>query len=84
MPKDKISLVWLKRDLRLSDHEAIFRAIEAKLPIFIFYSFEPEIKFSTDWSDFHEEFIYDSLLDMQARLEVHDKRIYVLKSLSKI
>lgn len=77
--KEKISLVWLKRDLRLSDHEPIFRAIEAGLPIFIFYSFEPDITINADWSQFHENFIYDSLLDMELKLREFKKRIYVFE-----
>ncbi|NQY78862.1 MAG: deoxyribodipyrimidine photo-lyase [Candidatus Caenarcaniphilales bacterium] len=69
----------MKRDLRLSDHEPIFRAIEAGLPIFLFYSFEPDITMNADWSDFHEHFIYDSLLDMELRLRDHKKRLYVFE-----
>ncbi|MCH2227577.1 MAG: deoxyribodipyrimidine photo-lyase [Candidatus Caenarcaniphilales bacterium] len=79
MQEEKISLVWLKRDLRLSDHEPIFRAIEAGLPVFIFYSFEPDITMSADWSEFHESFIYDSLLDMELRLRDLNKRLYVFE-----
>ena len=40
MNKEKINLVWLKRDLRLHDNEAISRAIKNGKRFLIFYAFE--------------------------------------------
>ena len=40
MNKEKINLVWLKRDLRLHDNEAISKAIKNGKRFLIFYAFE--------------------------------------------
>ncbi|HET8816131.1 MAG TPA: deoxyribodipyrimidine photo-lyase, partial [Pseudidiomarina sp.] len=38
-----VSVVWLKRDLRLTDHEPLRRAIESKHPIILVYCVEPNV-----------------------------------------
>ena len=38
-----INLVWLKRDLRLSDHSPILEASTDKLPIVILYNFDNDL-----------------------------------------
>ena len=40
MNKEKINLVWLKRDLRLHDNEALSSAIKSGKRFLIFYAFE--------------------------------------------
>ncbi|MBN3574171.1 deoxyribodipyrimidine photo-lyase [Vibrio neptunius] len=37
----KINLVWLKRDLRLTDHAPLNAALRSGTPTLIFYVFEP-------------------------------------------
>ena len=39
--KIPISVVWLKRDLRLEDNEAIFNALKSNNRVLIMYAFEP-------------------------------------------
>jgi Deoxyribodipyrimidine photolyase len=39
--KTPVSIVWLKRDLRLQDHAALNAAMEAKWPVLLLYVFEP-------------------------------------------
>ncbi len=75
--KTSINIVWLKRDLRLSDHEAIYAASQEKLPLLIFYSFEPKLVTYPDWDQRHCQFVCDSLMDMKQQLEQHHKHIYV-------
>ena len=71
--KQKIILVWYKRDLRISDHlpltEAMKHGKSKKIPVIAFYSFEPKVTLAPDFSDFHRQFIEDSLLDLSLALE---------------
>ena len=64
----KISVVWLKRDLRLSDHQPLAEAIVAGFPILILYCFEPSLLAAPQSSDRHWRFVCESLKDIEQRL----------------
>ncbi|MDA0314676.1 MAG: deoxyribodipyrimidine photo-lyase [Bacteroidetes bacterium] len=64
----KISVVWLKRDLRLSDHQPLAQAIAAGFPILLLYCFEPSLVNAPQSSARHWRFVYQSLQDMRERL----------------
>lgn len=62
------SLVWLKRDLRLRDHQALCEAIALRQPIVLAYIIEP-IHMLDDHMDIrHWRFIYQSLNDLNEQL----------------
>lgn len=67
LKKQAINIVWLKRDLRLQDHEPLFRAEKAGLPYVVIYLFEPSLMRTPDVSKRHLKFIYHSLLAMNAQ-----------------
>jgi deoxyribodipyrimidine photo-lyase len=71
--KQKIILVWYKRDLRISDHLPLTEALkiwkQKDIPVFAFYSFEPRMTSAPDFSDFHRQFIEDSLSELFPSLE---------------
>jgi deoxyribodipyrimidine photo-lyase len=64
----KISVVWLKRDLRLSDHQPLTEAIAAGFPILLLYCFEPSLLAAPQSSDRHWRFVCESLKDMEQQL----------------
>ena len=64
----KISVVWLKRDLRLSDHAPLVAAIAEGFPILLLYCFEPSLLAAPQSSDRHWRFVCESLKDMEQRL----------------
>jgi deoxyribodipyrimidine photo-lyase len=68
MSKQKINIVWLKRDLRTQDHAPLFFAESSEVPYAIIYAFEPNIMALPDTSLRHLQFQYFSLLDMQKHL----------------
>lgn len=90
--KEKIVLVWFKRDLRLFDHDAICAAIEQNLPVLFVYFFEPSIMNYADSSDRHWRFVYQSIQDLQKQLEpkkgklhfFHDEVMPVFEKLARI
>ncbi len=73
----KISVVWLKRDLRLSDHEPLAEAIQAGLPILLVYCFEPVLIAAPQSSTRHWRFVWESLQDVQLRLQAFQSRVMV-------
>lgn len=65
--KPEVSIVWLKRDLRINDHAALFYATKSKLPLIVVYCFEPSLQNYYDWDERHWRFIYQSLLDLEKK-----------------
>ena len=75
--KKEIVIVWLKRDLRFTDHEPLFYAQKQHLPILLIYCFEPTIMQFDDSDVRHWRFVYQSLTDMQIKLESLDSKIAI-------
>lgn len=69
MEKTAINIVWLKRDLRITDHEALYNAQQQNLPLLLIYCFEPSVMAYDDSDVRHWRFVYESLQDMQERLK---------------
>ncbi|MFM6969875.1 MAG: deoxyribodipyrimidine photo-lyase/cryptochrome family protein [Sediminibacterium sp.] len=76
MEKQKINIVWFKRDLRLTDHEPLVAAIQADIPTLLLYCFEPSIMAGEDSDERHWRFIYESIQDLQTALNKKNARLY--------
>ena len=63
-----VQCVWFKRDLRICDNEALFRAAEAG-PILPLYIFEPDLWTQPDMSGRHYDFLIECLNDLNAQLK---------------
>lgn len=85
--KQKINIVWFKRDLRLTDHMPLKLAESSRLPTLLLYLFEPiQIK-DPHYSERHWRFVTQSLTDMNrsfsGRVTVaHGEAITVFKELN--
>ena len=73
---DNIQLVWLKRDLRLEDHEAAYRAAQLGPCIFL-YIIEDEIIAAPDSSAFHYQFVRASLLALRTSLKKRGSNLII-------
>lgn len=73
--KPAINIVWLKRDLRLLDHEPIHKAIINGLPTLLLYVFEPSLMVDGHYSDRHWNFIRESLVCMDNELANHNTKV---------
>ena len=62
-----MNLVWLKRDLRLSDHRPLVEAC-ARGQVTVLYCYEPELYQSEDFHPSHLEFVNQSLAEMRREL----------------
>ncbi len=77
MDKQKINLVWLKRDIRSQDHKPLFLVERSGLPYLIFYCFEPSMMAYPDTSERHLRFIHQSLLHLQGKLKAYSKQVLI-------
>lgn len=82
MPTDKehISVVWLKRDLRLQDHEAIYHALNSNKRVLLLYVFENLLMDDPHYSKRHWDFIKQSLVDLNERLKPYNTKILAVQS----
>lgn len=64
-----INIVWLKRDLRLTDHQPLQHALEQDLPVILLYVFEPLLLNDPHYSERHWRFVSHSLVDMNQQME---------------
>lgn len=62
---EAITVVWLKRDLRMRDHAPLAAAVASGLPTVVLYCFEPSICHDARHSQRHWRFVYESLADLQ-------------------
>jgi deoxyribodipyrimidine photo-lyase len=77
MQKQKINVVWFKRDLRLSDHQPLATAIQDGLPVLLLYCFEPSLMFDPHSDMRHWRFAHESLEEMNTALAPYEARIYI-------
>ena len=78
--KPDIVIVWFKRDLRFTDHEALYRAQKQNLPILLMYCFEPSVMDYADSDIRHWRFVYQSLQEMQSKLNNLNSIIYLFQA----
>ena len=74
---EKINIVWLKRDLRISDHQPLKEAENLGLNYIIIYCFEPTQISHFDYSLRHQQFIFQSILDMNEKLKKYNRKVYI-------
>ena len=76
MNKKPVNIVWFKRDLRFTDNEALFHAHQSGLPLLLVYFFEPSVMNYDDADTRHWRFIYESIQDLQRKLNVSNTKIF--------
>ena len=76
--KTKVNIVWLKRDLRTSDHAPLAAAEEAGLPYMILFLFEPSMMRRPECSQRHVRFQQQSIENMNQKLAKVGMRVHVI------
>jgi deoxyribodipyrimidine photo-lyase len=78
--REEINVVWLKRDLRLQDNEAIYNALRANKRILFLYIFENSLINDPHYSERHWTFIKQSLVDINDDLKDSNTKILSVNS----
>ena len=68
LPRYQTSLLWLRRDLRLDDHAALYHALTASRAVQAVFVFDPAILDLLPRNDRRVVFIWQSLATLKARL----------------
>jgi deoxyribodipyrimidine photo-lyase len=82
--KKAINIVWFKRDLRFIDNEALFHAQQSGLPFLLVYIFEPSVMKYDDADIRHWRFIYESIQELQKKLNPSNNKIYFFHNEAKL
>ena len=82
MSKKKVNIVWFKRDLRILDNEALFHANLSGLPLLLVYIFEPSVMNYDDSDVRHWRFIYQSIQELQQKLDTSNQNLYFVSTFS--
>jgi deoxyribodipyrimidine photo-lyase len=77
--KEPVNIVWLKRDLRLRDHDPLCSAVSSTLPFLIIYIFEDTLIEYPTYDARHWRFVSESLIDLNAQLAQYNGEIQVFK-----
>ncbi len=80
MVTESVNLVWLKRDLRLSDHQPIVEAAKEGNRVLLFYAFEPSVINHDHTDERHLTFIQQSLDDLDEQLRPFGSKILRVKA----
>lgn len=75
---EQVVVVWLKRDLRLSDHVPLKAGLESGKRVILVYFFEPSLVDAPQSDERHWQFVYQSLQDMNKQLEGFDGGIHII------
>ncbi len=65
-----MNIVWLKRDIRLTDHRPLLEAVKDGSPFLIVFIFEPSIENSSEFDYQHWSFALDALKEMELTTSV--------------
>ena len=75
--KKSLNVVWLKRDLRTSDHASLYHAEKSDIEYIIVYLFEPKQMNYPDYSSRHQHFIFDSITEMNKSLILFNRKVQI-------
>lgn len=64
-----MNVVWLKRDVRVHDHEPLSLASKSDLPCIVLYVYEPQHMSSDTYHEAHHNFINDGLAELDAKIQ---------------
>ncbi|KFF04044.1 cryptochrome/photolyase family protein [Flavobacterium reichenbachii] len=79
MTKQKVTLFWFRRDLRLEDNIGLFHALDSDFPVIPLFIFDEDILDNLPKDDARVSFIYDSLQKINQQLAEIGSSILIKK-----
>jgi len=78
--REEINIIWLKRDLRLQDNEAIQNALSSNKRNLFIYVFEKSLQEDVHYNERHWNFIKQSLVDIDENLLAYNTKVLSVNS----
>ena len=75
-------LIWLRNDLRLHDHEPLYRALENKADVILLYCFDPrqfgETSFGFEKTGaYRAQFLLETIADLRQSLQARGSNLVI-------
>lgn len=83
MEKERLNVVWLKRDIRSQDHLPFLLAEREGIPFIALYLFEPDMMVSSDNSLRHWKFCYQSIQDLNGKFSSIGEKVEIMLSTAR-
>ncbi len=78
MSKPIVTVCWIRRDLRLEDHAALYHALRSSNPVLIFFNFDAQLLSDlNNPADPRVTFIHQELRSLKRQLENRGSSLYV-------
>ncbi|MCH2234188.1 MAG: DNA photolyase family protein [Crocinitomicaceae bacterium] len=77
--KEEISIVWFKRDLRLTDNDALYNSLLTDRPTLFLYVFENILLKDNHYSERHWNFVKESLNEINQSLKKYKTQVLVVE-----
>ncbi len=84
MEKQKVSVFWFRRDLRLTDNHGLHQALGGSFPVLPVFIFDDDITDRLDKNDARVTFIYDQLQNLSSALKNYSSTLYCKKGKPKV
>jgi deoxyribodipyrimidine photo-lyase len=78
--REELQIIWLKRDLRLQDNEAIYNALQSDKRVLFMYVFENSLLEDDHYDVRHWNFIKQSLVDLNESLKSYNTKVLSVTS----
>ncbi|HMT36524.1 MAG TPA: deoxyribodipyrimidine photo-lyase, partial [Chitinophagaceae bacterium] len=75
---EKIQLCWLRRDLRLNDHAALYHALKSGLKVQLLFIFDTNILKKLPIYDTRLDFIHLALSQLNHELKAYNASLLVI------
>lgn len=75
--QNQVNIVWLKRDLRLSDHAPLKALEKSNLPAILVYALEPSIEVAPQYNERHWRFAIQSIKDINKVLTKYQSKVLI-------
>ncbi len=79
MKKTKVSVFWFRRDLRIEDNHALFRALKSNYPVLPIFIFDTNIIQELESDDARISFIYERITALNNHLKTKSSALLVIK-----
>ncbi len=79
MKKDKVSVFWFRRDLRIEDNHGLFKALKSNFPVLPIFIFDTHIIQELKPDDARVSFIYERITHLHQYLKTKLSGIFCLK-----
>lgn len=79
MEKEKVSIFWFRRDLRVEDNHGLYEALNSSFPVLPIFIFDTNIIDELEFDDPRISFIHEQLVKLNELFKVYSSGLYILK-----